>query len=143
MVGMPSADRDTLFFLENAAVVRLGGAATFRDLSWAARDGETWAVVGPVASGKTTLAETVCGWHRLAGGARGWPFVERLRAEGYPVAWPSDVIHLLSFKEESWLFSYGRHFYQQRFNFIEPRDDLTLDAFLRHATVAADGDVRA
>jgi molybdate transport system ATP-binding protein len=143
MVGMASADRDTLFFLENAAVVRLGGAAIFGDLSWAVRDGETWAVVGPVASGKTTLAETVCGRHRLAGGARGWPFVERLRAEGHPVAWPSDVIHLLSFKEDSWLFSYGRHFYQQRFNFIEPRDDLTLDAFLCHDTAATDPDVRA
>ena len=32
----------------------------------------------------------------------------------------------------SWLdsrhsFSYGRHYYQQRYNFIEPDDDLTLD----------------
>jgi molybdate transport system ATP-binding protein len=133
---------DRLFFLDNATVVRLGGSVAFRDLSWTVCDGQTWAIVGPVASGKTTLAETVRGRHRLQSGALGWPFVERLRAEGCPVAWPSDAIHLLSFKEDSWLFSYGRHFYQQRFNFIEPRDDLTLDAFLRHDTAAADEHIR-
>jgi molybdate transport system ATP-binding protein len=43
----------------------------------------------------------------------------------------------VAFKEESRLFSYGRHYYQQRFNFIEPDDDLTLDEFL-HAGSAID-----
>jgi molybdate transport system ATP-binding protein len=138
-----SAPDDRLFFLDDATVVRLGGAVMFRNLSWAVREGETWAVVGPVASGKTTLAETIRGRHRLDSGTLGWPFVERLRAGGRPVAWPTDVIHLLSLKEDSWLFSYGRHFYQQRFNFIEPRDDLTLDAFLRHDTTAPDEEIRA
>jgi molybdate transport system ATP-binding protein len=106
------------FFLHDATIVRAGGATTFRHLNWTVHDGETWAIVGPVASGKTTLAETIRGRHRLETGTLAWPFVERLRAEGYPIAWPTDVIHLVSFKEESWRFSYGRHFYQQRFNFI-------------------------
>ena len=44
----------------------------------------------------------------------------------------------MSFKEESWLFSYSRHYYQQRFNFIEPQDDSTLDAFLHSGTAAED-----
>jgi molybdate transport system ATP-binding protein len=140
MPQLPPAPDDRLFFLDDATVVRAAGAAALSGLNWTVRDGETWAIVGHVASGKTTLAETVRGGHRLESGSRGWPFVERLRAEGCPVAWPSDVIHLLSFKEDSWPFSYGRHFYQQRFNFIEPRDDLTLDAFLRH-DAAADGEV--
>ncbi len=41
----------------------------------------------------------------------------------------------VSFREESRLFSYSRHYYQQRFNFIEPDDDLTLDAYLRSGQV--------
>src|SRR5262249_47240021 len=101
---------EPLFYLEDATIVRLGGVTTFRHLNWTVHDGETWAIVGPVASGKTTLAEAIRGRHRFETGAIGWPFVERLRAEGHPVAWPIDVIHLLSFKEDSWLFSYGRHF---------------------------------
>jgi molybdate transport system ATP-binding protein len=108
----------------------------FRGLSWTVREGQTWAVVGPVGSGKTTLAEVVLGRHRVELGDVGWPLVDRLRAAGRAVAWPSDVIRRVSFKEDSWLFSYSRHYYQQRFNFIEPADDLTLDAFLRTGTSA-------
>ena len=52
-------------------------------------------------------------------------------------------MRLVSFKEESGLFSYGRHYYQQRFNFIEPQDDLTLAEFLRAGTSATDDDLSA
>jgi molybdate transport system ATP-binding protein len=128
--------------LDNATAVRLGGEVALHDLSWALREGETWAVVGPVGSGKTTLAEVIRGRHRIQTGTIGWPFLDAVRASGRPVSWPSDVIHQVSFKEESWLFSYGRHYYQQRFNFIEPHDDLTLDAFLRSGTTASDDAVQ-
>jgi molybdate transport system ATP-binding protein len=134
----PHADHNRLVFFEHATAVRLGGESALRDFSWTLRDGETWAVVGPVGSGKTTLAEVILGRHRIQSGAAGWPFLDALRANGHPVGWPADVIHQVSFKEESWLFSYGRHYYQQRFNFIEPHDDLTLDAFLRSGTSASD-----
>src|SRR5262249_20667200 len=92
---------------------------------------------------KTTLAEVLRGRHRVEFGHIRWPLLDRLRGAGRPVAWPADVIQHLTFKEESWLFSYSRHYYQQRFNFIEPRDDLTLDAFLRSGTSAGDGDIAA
>jgi molybdate transport system ATP-binding protein len=128
--------------LENATAVRIGGEVALRDLTWTVREGETWAVVGPTGSGKTTLAETILGRLRVQTGAVGWPLLDVLCANGRPAAWPSDVLHLVSFKEESWLFSYGRHYYQQRFNFIEPQDDLTLDAFLRSGTSASDEAVR-
>lgn len=122
-----------LFFLENATIIRPGLVPAFRGLNWTVRAAETWAIVGPIASGKTTLAETIRGRHRLESGMLGWPFFER---------WPADVIQLVSFKEESWRFSYGRHFYQQRFNFIEPHDDLTLAAFLRSDIDASEEELR-
>jgi molybdate transport system ATP-binding protein len=128
----------TLLFLENATAVRPGGEVALRDLSWSVREGETWAVVGPVGSGKTALARVLLGHCRIEAGTIGWPLLERLRATGRAVGWPADVIHHVAFKEESWRFSYGRHYYQQRFNFIEPCDDLTLDAFLRGSTPAND-----
>jgi molybdate transport system ATP-binding protein len=125
-----------LFFLDNATAVRPGSEVALRNLSWRVREGETWAVVGPVASGKTSLAHVVLGRCRIDTGAIGWPLLDRLRVAGFNIAWPSDVIQYVGFKEESWLFSYSRHYYQQRFNFIEPHEDLTLDAFLKVGTSA-------
>src|SRR5579871_829219 len=129
---------EPLFFLEHATAVRPGGAVALRDVSWTVREGETWAVVGPVASGKTSLASVVLGHCRIDSGAIGWPLIDCLRAAGRTIAWPSDVIHPVAFKEESWLFSHGQHYYQQRFNFLEPHEDLTLEAFLRAGTRATD-----
>jgi molybdate transport system ATP-binding protein len=131
-----------LLFLEGATVVRQGNPV-LRDLTWSVHEGETWAIVGPTGCGKTTLAELLLGRHRLESGTLAWPLLDRLRAAGRSVAWASDVVHLVSFKEESWLLSYQRHYYQQRFNWIEPQDDLTLDAFLRAATSASDDEVHA
>jgi molybdate transport system ATP-binding protein len=136
------ADRAPLIVFDNATAVRLGGEVGLRDLTWTVREGQTWAVVGPVGSGKTTLAETILGRHRIQTGTVAWPLLDAVRANGRPAAWPSDAFHLVSFKEESWLFSYARHYYQQRFNFVEPHDDLTLGAFLRSGTAASDESIR-
>ena len=127
---------------DRATFVRPGGEVLFRQLSWTIREGETWAVVGPVGSGKTALIEAILGRLHLTEGEIGWPFIERLRANGRAINRPAEVIQRVSFKEESRLFSYGQHYYQQRFNFIEPEDDLTLDAFLRSGTSAADDAIR-
>src|SRR5438046_1576309 len=137
----PDPGRDRLVFLDNATVVRPGGEVVFRGLSWTLRAGETWAVVGPVGAGKTALAETLLGRHRVQSGSLAWPLLESLRAAGRRAAWPADVVHLVAFKEASAAFSYGRHYYQQRFNFIEPQDDLTLADFLRAGTAAPDADL--
>ena len=68
--------------LQGVTVRRPGGNAVLHDIDWAIREGETWAVVGPVGSGKTTLAETLLGRHPLAGGSVAWPLLDRLRAAG-------------------------------------------------------------
>src|SRR5262245_5862252 len=132
------ADADALFVLDHATASRPGGAAVLCDLSWTVRRGETWAVVGPVGSGKTTLADVTLGRLRLESGTIAWPFLEQVGA-----AFPTDVIQKVSFKDDSWLFSYSRHYYQQRFNFIEPQDDLTLAGFLRAGSAASDAAIAA
>jgi len=128
---LPTTTPEPVLLLDSAIIVRPGGEVVFRDLTWTVREGETWAVVGPIGSGKTTLAEVLLGQHHLESGTIAWPLLDHLQAGGRPISWPSDAIRHVAFKEESWLFSYGRHYYQQRFNFIEPQDDLSLDAFLR------------
>jgi molybdate transport system ATP-binding protein len=120
-----------LVSFDQATIVHSSQEVALRKLTWQVRDGETWAIVGPVGSGKSTLVEAILGRHRLTAGTVDWPFIEKLKQQGRKVESPSDVIRLVSFKEESAQFSYHRHYYQQRFNFIEPEDDLTLDQFLR------------
>src|SRR5262245_38116114 len=101
------SNRDPLLFLANATVVRPGGEVVFRDLTWSIQEGETWAIIGPVGSGKTSLAETLLGRLRVESGTIDWPLLDRLRADGCPVSWPSDVVKRVSFREESWRFSYS------------------------------------
>src|SRR5262245_38640014 len=139
MSHAPHANADTLFRLDRATVVRPTGETVFEELSWTIRDGEAWAIVGPVGSGKTSLTDVLLGSLRIASGTVEWPLMERLRATGRAIAWPSQVVARVGFKEESHQFSYRRHYYQQRFNFIEPQDDFTLDEFL-HSNVHANED---
>jgi molybdate transport system ATP-binding protein len=129
--------------IDSATIVRPTGEVVFENLSWVTRDGESWAIVGPVGSGKTALTDLLVGRLRVTSGSVEWPLVDRLRAAGRPISWPSEIIARAAFKEESALFSYGKHYYQQRFNFIEPQDDLTLDEFLHAGMKASEADLAA
>jgi molybdate transport system ATP-binding protein len=128
--------------LENATVTR-GGRVVLSGLNWSVRDGEAWAVVGPTGSGKTTLAEVLTGRLSPTEGAVRWPLLDRLRAAGRRADYPSQVVAHVTFKEESRLFSYAGHYYQQRFEFADTDEPLSLAQFLRTGTHAADAEVNA
>ena len=115
-----------LITLDAVTAVRAGGETIVRNFTWTISEGEIWAIVGPVGSGKTSLAEALLGRHRITAGTIEWPMLHRLG-----VGWPADAIRLVTFRERSHLFSPSRHYYQQRFNFVEPQDDLTLEQYLR------------
>jgi molybdate transport system ATP-binding protein len=121
-----AASNPALISLDHVTAVRAGGEIVVRDLTWTVADGETWGIVGPVGVGKTSLAEVLRGRHRVISGTISWPLLHRLH-----IGWPGDAIPLVSFREQSHLFSPARHYYQQRFNFVEPQDDLTLEQYLR------------
>src|SRR5262249_33097508 len=74
--------RAPLIVLQFATVSRPGGPP-LRDLTWALYEGETWAVVGPVGSGKTTLAEALLGRLPLAAGTIDWPIGRRSRGAAW------------------------------------------------------------
>ncbi|HEV3386768.1 MAG TPA: ATP-binding cassette domain-containing protein, partial [Gemmata sp.] len=121
--------------VENATVIREGNSI-HSGLNWTLREGETWAIVGPTGSGKTTFAEMLLGRHHIPEGVMRWPLLDRLRASGRAVDYPSQVIAHVSFKEESRLFSYVGHYYQQRFEFADSDEPLSLDQFLQTTKAA-------
>ena len=128
---------DELIRFDSATFARPGGAVAFAELWWTLHTGQTWAVVGSVGSGKSTFAEVLLGRFALRGGIAKWPLVQP------PAQFPAEVVKLVGFKEESRLFSYRSHYYQERFNFSDPLDDITLGAFLRTGVAADDETVRA
>ncbi len=138
---LPTPFSCPLIVFDDATIVRPVGGVVARGLNWTMRADETWAIVGPVGSGKTTLADAMAG--RLHVDGVHWPLIERLRASGRVIDWPSQVIERVAFTEESRLCSYSRHYYQQRFNFIEPGDDLTLDQFLRAGAALNEAECQA
>ncbi len=83
------------------------------------------------------------GHYHLTAGTIAYPFLDRLATGNRPALWPSEAIQRVSFKDDSWLFSYSRHYYQQRFNFIEAQDDLTLHAFLGYQIEADESAIAA
>jgi molybdate transport system ATP-binding protein len=125
-----------LIVLDQLTVSR-GGREVVRDLSWTIREGETWAVTGPIGSGKSTLAETLLGKHFAQSGSIAWPMLERNGS----VPFPSDVIRHVAFQENSRLFNYAGHYYQQRFEFADADEPLTLDQYLRQGTGASDQEI--
>jgi molybdate transport system ATP-binding protein len=128
--------------IENATVVR-GGQIVLSRLNWTLREGEAWAVVGPTGSGKTTLAEVILGRHHLATGSVRRPLLDRLREQGRRADYPSQAIAHVTFREESRLFSYVGHYYQQRYEFADTDEPLSLVQFLRAGTGAIDDGILA
>jgi molybdate transport system ATP-binding protein len=132
-----------VFSLDRATVARPGGPAVLAELSWTVREGETWAVTGPVGSGKSTLADALLGRLHLRAGDLHWPLLDRLRAAGREVKYISDIARHVPFQENSRLFSYAGHYYQQRFEFGDAEEPLSLGTFLRSGSPATADEVAA
>jgi molybdate transport system ATP-binding protein len=105
--------------------IRRGGRAVFENFSWSLRSGETWAVTGPIGSGKTTFAEVLLAKHFTSAGHIDWPLLK-----DHPGVYPSQLIRHVAFQENSRLFSYAGHYYQQRFEFADEEEPLSLEQFL-------------
>ncbi len=124
----PTSSAPPAFAFENATVTRADGGTVLHELTWAVQPGETWAVVGPTACGKTTLLEAIRGKHRVTAGS----FTP-----------PSGVVRMVAFKEDSRTFSYAGRYYQQRYEFADADEPLSLAQFLTARTGADAGEVTA
>jgi len=122
-------------------MARPGGNVILDGVTWTLREGETWAITGAMGSGKTTFAEAVLGRLHASEGSIAWPMLEAMREAGLKIDWPSEVIRLVAFKEDSRLFSYADHYYQQRFEFADEEEPLSLDQFLRAGSAATEAEI--
>ncbi|CDS13401.1 hypothetical protein LRAMOSA05579 [Lichtheimia ramosa] len=117
----------TLVEFKHANIYRFGTKEpVLKDLSLELKRDQRLVIVGPVSAGKSTLAEALSGRHLVQPiTAASWPVIDKSKSP-----YPSDHIHLVSFREESNAFSYSGHYYQERFNFSDPDNDVTLKQYL-------------
>lgn len=96
------------------------GDCHLMDWNWTLRAGEAWAIHGPTGSGKTTLLECLAGTMRIHDG-----ILNRHIA--------SSELQFVAFKEQSRAFSYSGQYYQQRFEFADVDQPLTLRQYLKQS----------
>ncbi|KAI9492950.1 P-loop containing nucleoside triphosphate hydrolase protein [Zychaea mexicana] len=117
--------KHSLVQFNNANVHRFGTKEpTLENLTLNINSDQRLVIVGSVGAGRSTLAEALAGRLQIQPlSAAKWPVVEN-------TTFPSKHIKLVSFKEDSGAFSYSGHYYQERFNFSDPDNDVTLAHYL-------------
>ncbi|MGL6074767.1 MAG: ATP-binding cassette domain-containing protein [Fimbriiglobus sp.] len=116
--------------MQNVQALRLGMGPVLSVPAWVWRAGETWAVVGPNGAGKTTFGELLAGRLRVTGQVR------NSLTTGTQTL--SDVVTLVGFQESSRLFSTTDHYYQERFQFSDPLQEIRVEEYLRQGLTTAE-----
>lgn len=114
-----------LLQLKNATVSRLG-TTVFENLNWTVHKNENWVIIGPMASGKTTLLEAISGQLPVRWGEMNFMpenvCIDRWELRKY--------ITLAAFRNE--LINGSDFFYQQRYNVGTSEPIPTVGDYLRN-----------
>jgi molybdate transport system ATP-binding protein len=91
-----------------------------KPLNWEVKEGEAWSIVGRNGSGKTLLAEIICGKYNLIEGKIDYPFLESIK-QGKEVGYQDikQFIRIISFNSVYSIVDFREMYYQQRFNSTE------------------------
>ena len=108
-------------------------APLFKNINWQIREGESWAITGPVGAGKSTFAEALTGKFPLLHGRILYHFQAGQEVTAYQAR---KQIALIAFSPRNSQLNYGRYYYQQRFNSSDADDVMTLQDLLLPAAPA-------
>lgn len=99
------------------------------NINWEIKSNEHWLITGPMASGKTTLLNTIVGKTRKLSGKIEYPFLDN--PGSYEERKKS--IHLVSFTDTGKLFHSVNavHYYQQRYQAFDSDGHLTVRDYLK------------
>jgi molybdate transport system ATP-binding protein len=110
-------------------------APLFQHINWQIREGESWAITGPVGAGKSTFAEALTGKFPLLQGQIHYHFNQ---GEDLSAFQAHQQIALIAFNPKSSQLNYGRYYYQQRFNSSDADGLMTVWELLARAAPAQD-----
>lgn len=110
-------------------------APLYENINWKIREGECWAIAGPVGAGKSTFAEALTGKFPLRHGQIRYHFQPQQDLSAYEAR---KQVVLLAFTPQTAQLNYGRYYYQQRFHSSEADGLLTVEQLLLGAAPLAD-----
>ncbi len=116
------------FLTLQQVTLRLYGRLLFEGTDWEIRDDQQWAVVGPNASGKTTLVRAIAGQVPVVHGE----IVYHWAKEG---TLPHREVAYAAFDSPGQALRKAGHFYQARWNTGTQETALSVDAYLSEQNV--------
>jgi molybdate transport system ATP-binding protein len=111
---------------------RRGDRLVFKKTNWRIREGEYWAVIGAMGSGKTTLAQMLTSSLPLVHGKILYHFLDD--PEGIPS--PHEIIHV-SLEDQQAMMSEAAPYYQARWNSADEERAQTVDDYLSASSIYA------
>jgi len=103
----------------------------YENFNWSIREGEHWVITGNCGTGKTSLIHALSGKYFPIKGSIHYPFLEEKKES--VLALRRKLIRVVSFKDDSRVFSPNLYFYQQRYNAFAADGTLTVWEYLMNA----------
>jgi len=103
----------------------------YENFNWTVKEGENWVITGPRGAGKTSLVNALSGKYYPVNGSVSYPFLEKSGESIYAIK--KKLIRVVSFRDDSRIFSPNLYFYQQRFNAFAADGTLTVWEYLMNA----------
>ena len=119
-----------LIKIENATF-RHRNKSFYENFNWTVKKNEHWVITGNVGAGKTSLIHALSGKYYASEGKISYPFLESGGSSSYELR--RKLIRVVSFKDDSRIFSPNLYFYQQRFNAFAADGTLTVWEYLMNA----------
>lgn len=103
----------------------------YENFNWLIREGEHWIITGNNGVGKTSLLHALSGTYFPIKGSIKYPFLEEQQEPVLSLR--RKLIRVVSFRDDSRIFSPNLYFYQQRYNAFAADGTLTVWEYLIHA----------
>lgn len=115
----------------NQATFKHRNQTFYENFNWSIKEGEHWVITGPIGSGKTSLVHALSGKYFPIKGSIQYPFLEQKATSVLELR--RQLIRVVSFRDDSRVFSPNLYFYQQRYNAFAADGTLTVWEYLMNA----------
>ena len=120
-----------VFIKIQQATFRHRNQTFYENFNWAIQEGEHWIITGNCGAGKTSLVHALSGKYFPVKGTIEYPFLAN-HQDSY-LTLRRQLIRVVSFRDDSRVFSPNLYFYQQRYNAFAADGTLTVWEYLMNA----------